>query len=165
MRFITWLPRVMYRFHSRHLNTQALSMRFGMLRVLEAVKNCGLAESTRYTRHQHPSSMVRFRKLPQKETTPFYPRSPYGVAKIYAYWITVNYRESYDMFACNGILFNHESPRRGETFVTRKITRAVARSGGTSKASASWQSGFAAGLGSRKGLCQGYVADASAGCC
>ena len=69
----------------------------------------------------------KVQEMPQRETTPFYPRSPYGAAKVYAYWITVNYRESYGIFACNGILFNHESPRRGETFVTRKVTRAVAR--------------------------------------
>lgn len=99
----------------------------GMLRVLEAVKNCGLADTTRVYQASTSELYGKVQEIPQKETTPFYPRSPYAAAKIYAYWITVNYRESYDMFACNGILFNHESPRRGETFVTRKITRAVAR--------------------------------------
>jgi GDPmannose 4,6-dehydratase len=97
----------------------------GTLRILDAIKETGLS-----TRFYQASSSELFGKVvetPQKETTPFYPRSPYGVAKLYAYWITVNYRESYNMFACNGILFNHESPRRGEIFVTRKVTRAAAR--------------------------------------
>jgi GDPmannose 4,6-dehydratase len=99
----------------------------GTLRVLEAVKNCGLAQTTKVYQASTSELYGKVQETPQKETTPFYPRSPYAAAKIYGYWITVNYRESYDMFACNGILFNHESPRRGETFVTRKITRAVAR--------------------------------------
>lgn len=99
----------------------------GTLRVLEAVKNCGLADKTRVYQASTSELYGKVQEIPQTETTPFYPRSPYAAAKIYGYWITVNYRESYDMFACNGILFNHESPRRGETFVTRKITRAVAR--------------------------------------
>jgi len=99
----------------------------GTLRVLEAVKNCGLAETAKVYQASTSELYGKVQEIPQKETTPFYPRSPYAVAKIYGYWITVNYRESYGMFACNGILFNHESPRRGETFVTRKITRAVAR--------------------------------------
>jgi GDPmannose 4,6-dehydratase len=97
----------------------------GAVRILEAVRETGLA-----TRVYQASSSEMFGKVletPQKETTPFWPRSPYGAAKVYAYWITVNYRESYGLFACNGILFNHESPRRGETFVTRKVTRAVGR--------------------------------------
>jgi GDPmannose 4,6-dehydratase len=97
----------------------------GALRLLEAIRETGLRE----TRFYQASSSELFGKVlevPQRETTPFYPRSPYGVAKLYAYWITVNYRESFGLFACNGILFNHESPRRGETFVTRKITRAAA---------------------------------------
>ncbi len=97
----------------------------GALRLLEAIRETGL----RKTRFYQASSSELFGKaqeVPQSETTPFYPRSPYGVAKLYAYWITVNYRESYGLFACNGVLFNHESPRRGETFVTRKISRAAA---------------------------------------
>jgi GDPmannose 4,6-dehydratase len=95
-----------------------------VIRLLEAIRETGIKP-----RFYQASSSEMFGKVvevPQRETTPFYPRSPYGCAKVYAYWITVNYRESYDLFACNGILFNHESPRRGETFVTRKITRAVA---------------------------------------
>lgn len=99
----------------------------GTLRVLEAVRNAGLAEKTRIYQASTSELYGKVQEIPQKETTPFYPRSPYAAAKIYGYWITVNYRESYNMFACNGILFNHESPLRGETFVTRKITRAVAR--------------------------------------
>ena len=99
----------------------------GTLRILEAVKNCGLAESCKVYQASTSELYGKVQEIPQSETTPFYPRSPYAAAKIYGYWITVNYRESYEMFACNGILFNHESPRRGETFVTRKITRAVSR--------------------------------------
>jgi GDPmannose 4,6-dehydratase len=96
----------------------------GTLRVLEAVKLLGLEKTTRIYQASTSELFGLVQEIPQKETTPFYPRSPYGVAKLYGYWITKNYRESYDMFACTGILFNHESPRRGETFVTRKITRA-----------------------------------------
>ncbi len=99
----------------------------GTLRVLEAIRILGLGKKTRFYQASTSELYGLVRETPQKETTPFYPRSPYGVAKLYAYWITVNYRESYGMFACNGILFNHESPIRGETFVTRKITRALAR--------------------------------------
>jgi len=99
----------------------------GTLRVLEAVRILGLMEKTRIYQASTSELYGLVQEIPQKETTPFYPRSPYGVAKLYAYWITVNYRESYGMYACNGILFNHESPRRGETFVTRKITRGLAR--------------------------------------
>ena len=99
----------------------------GALRVLEAMRILGLEKKTRYYQASTSELFGLTREFPQKETTPFYPRSPYGVAKLYAYWITVNYREAYGMFACNGILFNHESPVRGETFVTRKITRALAR--------------------------------------
>jgi GDPmannose 4,6-dehydratase len=99
----------------------------GTLRILEAVRLLGLTKTTKVYQASTSELFGKVAEIPQKETTPFYPRSPYGVAKMYAYWITVNYRESYDMFACNGILFNHESPRRGETFVTRKITRSVAR--------------------------------------
>ena len=99
----------------------------GTLRILEAIRILGLAKTCRFYQASTSELYGKVQEIPQKETTPFYPRSPYGVAKLYAYWITVNYRESYDMFACNGILFNHESPLRGETFVTRKITRGVAR--------------------------------------
>jgi GDPmannose 4,6-dehydratase len=99
----------------------------GSLRVLEAIRLLGLQESCRFYQASTSELFGKVVETPQKETTPFYPRSPYAVAKLYAYWITVNYRESYGMFACNGILFNHESPIRGETFVTRKITRALAR--------------------------------------
>jgi len=99
----------------------------GTLRVLEAVRILGLTAKTRIYQASTSELYGLVQEIPQKETTPFYPRSPYGVAKLYAYWITVNYRESYGMYACNGILFNHESPRRGETFVTRKITRGLAR--------------------------------------
>ena len=99
----------------------------GTLRLLEAIRSCGFEKKTRFYQASKSELYGLVQETPQKETTPFYPRSPYAVAKLYAYWITVNYRESYRMFACNGILFNHESPRRGETFVTRKITRSVAR--------------------------------------
>jgi GDPmannose 4,6-dehydratase len=99
----------------------------GTLRLLEAIRLLGLTKKTRFYQASTSELYGLVQQSPQTEATPFYPRSPYGVAKLYAYWITVNYRESYNMFACNGILFNHESPRRGETFVTRKITRALAR--------------------------------------
>ena len=98
----------------------------GTLRLLEAIRFLGLEKKTRFYQASTSELYGLVQEIPQKETTPFYPRSPYAVAKMYAYWITVNYRESYGMYACNGILFNHESPRRGETFVTRKITRAIA---------------------------------------
>lgn len=97
----------------------------GTLRLLEAIRFLGLEKKTRFYQASTSELYGLVQETPQRETTPFYPRSPYAVAKLYAYWITVNYRESYGMFACNGILFNHESPRRGETFVTRKITRAL----------------------------------------
>jgi GDPmannose 4,6-dehydratase len=99
----------------------------GALRLLEAIRILGLEKKTRYYQASTSELFGKVQEIPQKETTPFYPRSPYAVAKLYAYWITVNYREAYGMYACNGILFNHESPVRGETFVTRKITRALAR--------------------------------------
>lgn len=99
----------------------------GTLRILEAIRLLGLTEKTRFYQASTSELYGLVQEVPQKETTPFYPRSPYAVAKLYGYWITINYREAYGMFACNGILFNHESPIRGETFVTRKITRAVAR--------------------------------------
>ena len=99
----------------------------GALRLLEAMRILGLEKKTRYYQASTSELYGKAQETPQRETTPFYPRSPYAVAKLYAYWITVNYREAYGMYACNGILFNHESPTRGETFVTRKITRALAR--------------------------------------
>jgi GDPmannose 4,6-dehydratase len=99
----------------------------GALRILEAIRILGLEKKTRFYQASTSELFGLVQETPQKETTPFYPRSPYAVAKLYAYWITVNYREAYGMYACNGILFNHESPIRGETFVTRKITRALAR--------------------------------------
>ena len=99
----------------------------GVLRLLEAIRILGLEKKTRFYQASTSELYGLVQEVPQKETTPFYPRSPYAVAKMYGYWITVNYREAYGMFACNGILFNHESPIRGETFVTRKITRALAR--------------------------------------
>lgn len=98
----------------------------GTLRLLEAIRTCGLEKSVRFYQASTSELYGKVVETPQKETTPFYPRSPYGVAKLYSYWMVINYREAYGMYACNGILFNHESPRRGRTFVTRKVTRAVA---------------------------------------
>jgi GDPmannose 4,6-dehydratase len=99
----------------------------GTLRVLEAIRILGLEKKTRFYQASTSEMFGKVQEVPQRETTPFYPRSPYGAAKVYAYWITVNYREAYGLYACNGILFNHESPLRGETFVSRKITRALTR--------------------------------------
>ena len=99
----------------------------GTLRLLDAIKTCGLERQVKFYQASTSELYGKVQEVPQKETTPFYPRSPYGVAKLFAYWSVINFREAYDMFACNGILFNHESPRRGETFVTRKITRSVAK--------------------------------------
>jgi GDPmannose 4,6-dehydratase len=99
----------------------------GTLRLLEAIRILGMEQKTRFYQASTSELYGKVQEIPQTETTPFYPRSPYAVAKLYAYWIVVNYREAYGMYACNGILFNHESPIRGETFVTRKITRALAR--------------------------------------
>jgi GDPmannose 4,6-dehydratase len=104
-------------------NTDAM----GTLRLLEAIRILGLEKKTRFYQASTSELFGKVQEVPQTETTPFYPRSPYGVAKLYAYWICINYREAYGIFACNGILFNHESPNRGETFVSRKITRAIAR--------------------------------------
>jgi GDPmannose 4,6-dehydratase len=98
----------------------------GTLRLLDAVRTCGFQNHVRFYQASTSELYGLVQSVPQDENTPFYPRSPYGVAKLYAFWITKNYREAYNMYACNGILFNHESPRRGRTFVTRKITRAVA---------------------------------------
>eukprot|EP00732_Lithocolla_globosa_P005232 Lithocolla_globosa_v1_NODE_5280_length_1269_cov_11.476112.p1 type:complete len:362 gc:universal NODE_5280_length_1269_cov_11.476112:1203-118(-) len=99
----------------------------GTLRLLDAIRTCDLTKTTRFYQASTSELYGKVVEVPQSETTPFYPRSPYGVAKLYGFWIVKNYREAYDMYACNGILFNHESPRRGQTFVTRKITRAVAK--------------------------------------
>ena len=99
----------------------------GTLRILEAIRILNLTKKTKFYQASTSELYGKVQEIPQKETTPFYPRSPYGVAKLYAYWITLNYREAYGIYACNGILFNHESPRRGETFVTRKITRGLTR--------------------------------------
>lgn len=99
----------------------------GTLRILDAIRTVGLEKQVKFYQASTSELYGKVAETPQTEKTPFYPRSPYGVAKLYAYWIVVNYREAYDMFACNGILFNHESPRRGENFVTRKITRSVAK--------------------------------------
>jgi GDPmannose 4,6-dehydratase len=99
----------------------------GVLHILEAIRSAGLSDTTKFYQASTSELYGKVQEIPQKETTPFYPRSPYAVAKLYGFWITKNYREAYGMFAVNGILFNHESPIRGETFVTRKITRAVAR--------------------------------------
>ena len=136
----------------------------GTLRLLEAIRILGLEKKTRFYQASTSEMYGKVQETPQSETTPFYPRSPYGVAKVYAYWITVNYREAYGMYACNGILFNHESPMRGETFVTRKITRALAR---IKRRAAGLplprQSRRAARLGPRARLRRGAVADAAAG--
>ena len=105
----------------------ANSVALGPLRLLEAIRILGMEKKTRFYQASTSEMFGKVQEVPQKETTPFYPRSPYGVAKVYGHWITVNYREAYGMFACSGILFNHESPIRGETFVTRKITRGLAR--------------------------------------
>ena len=99
----------------------------GALRILDAIRISGLEKKTRYYQASSSELFGKVQEVPQKETTQFYPRSPYAAAKLYAYWVTINYREAYGIYACNGILFNHESPVRGETFVTRKITRALAR--------------------------------------
>jgi len=99
----------------------------GTLRLLEVIRILNLQEKTRFYQASTSELFGKAQEMPQRETTPFYPRSPYGAAKLYAFWVTVNYREAYGMYSCNGILFNHESPTRGETFVTRKITMAVAR--------------------------------------
>ncbi len=137
----------------------------GALRLLEAIRILGLEDKTRFYQASTSELYGKVQEVPQRETTPFYPRSPYAAAKIYAYWITVNYREAYKIFACNGILFNHESPIRGETFVTRKITRAVARIKlGLQKKLYLGNLGAKRDWGYRRGLREGHVADASAGC-
>ena len=138
----------------------------GTLRLLEAIRILGLEKKTRFYQASTSELYGLVQEIPQKETTPFYPRSPYAVAKMYAYWITVNYREAYGMYACNGILFNHESPIRGETFVTRKISRAIARIAlGLQDCLSTWAiSECAARLGPcPKDYVRDAVADASAG--
>ena len=136
----------------------------GVLRLLEAIRILGMEKETRFYQASTSELYGLVQEVPQKETTPFYPRSPYGVAKLYGYWITVNYREAYGMFASNGILFNHESPIRGETFVTRKITRAVARiETGLEDDALSRQSRCQARLGPCAGLCRGHALDPAGG--
>ncbi len=135
----------------------------GPLRLLEAIRILGLGNKTRFYQASTSEMYGLVQEIPQSEKTPFYPRSPYGVAKLYAYWITVNYRESYGIYACNGILFNHESPTRGETFVTRKITRALARIKlGLQQRALSGQSQLQARLGTCPRLCRDAVVDAAA---
>jgi GDPmannose 4,6-dehydratase len=136
----------------------------GTLRLLEAIRILGLEKKTRFYQASTSELYGLVQETPQKETTPFYPRSPYAVAKMYAYWITVNYREAYGIYACNGILFNHESPRRGETFVTRKITRGLANiSQGLEEVPFHGQYRCPARLGSCQRLCAHAVDDAAAG--
>ena len=132
----------------------------GTIRILEAIRETGV--KTRFYQASSSEMYGKVQEVPQIETTPFWPRSPYGVAKVFAYWATVNYRESYGLHASNGILFNHESPRRGETFVTRKITRAVARIKlGLDEVSLFRQSGCQTGLGLRAGICRRDVANSA----
>ena len=134
----------------------------GTVRLLEAIRETGL--KPRFYQASSSEMYGKVREVPQTETTPFYPRSPYGCAKVYSFWITVNYRESYGLHASNGILFNHESPRRGETFVTRKITRAVAHiQAGLAEQAVPGQPGRQARLGLREGIRGSHVADAPAG--
>jgi GDPmannose 4,6-dehydratase len=135
----------------------------GTLRLLEAIRFLGLEKKTRFYQASTSELYGLVQEIPQRETTPFHPRSPYAVAKMYAYWITVNYREAYGMYACNGILFNHESPRRGETFVTRKITRGWPTSRRGWKTASTWATSTAARLGPCQGLCADAVDDAAAG--
>ena len=136
----------------------------GTLRLLEAIRLLGLEKQTRFYQASTSELYGLVQETPQRETTPFYPRSPYGVAKLYAYWITVNYREAYGMHASNGILFNHESPMRGETFVTRKISRAVAAIKlGLQKKLLYRQSGCQTRLGPCPRLCRRHVDDRAAG--
>jgi GDPmannose 4,6-dehydratase len=134
----------------------------GTLRILEAIRILGLQKKTRFYQASTSELYGLVQEIPQKETTPFYPRSPYAVAKLYAYWITVNYREAYGMYACNGILFNHESPRRGETFVTRKITRGWQHRPGAGAVPVYGQHERPARLGPRQRLCAHAVDDAAA---
>jgi len=134
----------------------------GTLRLLEGIRILGLEQKTRFYQASTSELYGKVQSIPQNENTPFYPRSPYGVAKLYAYWITVNYREAYGMHASNGILFNHESPVRGETFVTRKITRALANIAmGLQKTLYLGNLDAKTRLGACQRFCEGYVADAA----
>jgi len=133
----------------------------GTLRLLEGIRLLGLEKKTRFYQASTSELYGLVQEIPQKETTPFYPRSPYAAAKLYAYWIVVNYREAYGMYACNGILFNHESPRRGETFVTRKITRGLANI--AQGLEDCLFMGNMDALGARQGLCADAMDDAAAG--
>ena len=126
----------------------------GTLRVLEAIRILKLEKFTKFYQASTSELFGKVQEIPQKISTPFYPRSPYAVSKLFGYWITVNYRESYGMFACNGVLFNHESPIRGETFVTRKITRGLAHQSGSGEKVVPRELGRKARLGSRQGLCR-----------
>jgi GDPmannose 4,6-dehydratase len=135
----------------------------GTLRLLEAIRFLGLEKKTRFYQASTSELYGLVQEIPQRETTPFYPRSPYAVAKLYAYWITVNYREAYGMYACNGVLFNHESPRRGETFVTRKITRGLANIAQGLEPCLYMGNIDPARLGSCQGLCPHAVDDAATG--
>ena len=135
----------------------------GVLRLLEAIRILGMEKETRFYQASTSELYGLVQEVPQKETTPFYPRSPYGVAKLYGYWITVNYREAYGMFASNGILFNHESPIRGETFVTRKITRRRPHRDGIGRHALSRKSRGETRLGTRQGLCRGHAQDIAGG--
>jgi len=136
----------------------------GTLRLLEGIRILGLEQKTRFYQASTSELFGKVQSIPQNEKTPFYPRSPYAVAKLYAYWIVVNYREAYGMHASNGILFNHESPVRGETFVTRKITRAMANMAlGLQKKLFFGKPERSEGLGTCQGLCKRHVADAATG--
>jgi GDPmannose 4,6-dehydratase len=136
----------------------------GTLRILEAIRILNLEKKTKFYQASTSELYGLVQETPQKETTPFYPRSPYAVAKMYAYWITVNYREAYGIYACNGILFNHESPLRGETFVTRKITRALgADQSGPARLPLPWQYGRTARLGPCQRLRRNAMVDVTAG--
>lgn len=127
MKSIIWLPKVMSGILRYPPEYTANADALGTLRLLKLLRILDMTQKVRFYQASTSELYGKVQEIPRRETAPFYPRSPYAAAKLYAYWIVVNYREAYNMFACNGILFNHESPIRGETFVTRKITRAVAR--------------------------------------
>ena len=133
----------------------------GVLRVLEAIRILRLEGKTRFYQASTSELFGKVHEIPQRETTPFHPRSPYGAAKLYAYWITVNYREAYGMFACNGILFNHESPLRGETFVTRKITRSLRAFGSGCKIASTWGTWMRCATGAMRAI----MSRCSGSCC
>ena len=152
------------RCRSRARNTPPTPMRSARCGVLEAIRILGLEKTTRFYQASTSEMYGLVQETPQRETTPFYPRSPYGVAKVYAYWITVNYREAYGMYACNGILFNHESPIRGETFVSRKITRGTdAHQGRAAGLRCIWATSMPGATGAMRATTSGAVADAAAG--